>query len=321
MWNKSITHHISTQIKDIVRVYLVLIKVMIPAIIIVKLLDHVGATDILAYLISPAMDVVGLPREMGIVWAVALLTNIYTAMVVFYSLAATSTVSVAEVSVLGVMILIAHALPVEGAIAKSLGIRWRMTLLIRMGGALLLGAILNAIYSAMSWHQKPIVLAWTPTSSASSGWLQWFFEQIQLLASIFIILSILIITLRLLHLLGIEALLHKLLTPLLKGLTLGKEAANITIIGMTLGLSFGAGLLIDEVKKGQISKRDTVLVVGFLGLCHSIIEDTLLILLLGADIYAILWGRLIFAICIVAIWGRVYKPTRTVLYSSQTNDK
>ncbi|MDB1122688.1 hypothetical protein [Vibrio algarum] len=285
-------------------------KVMIPAIIIVKLLDLVGATELLAYLISPAMSLVGLPQEMGIVWAVALLTNIYTAMVVFYSIAATSTVSVADISVLGVMILIAHALPVEGAIAKSLGITWRATLLVRIGGALLLGAILNVIYSNMHWNQEPIVLVWVPTTNSTVGWFQWIIEQVQLFASIFVILASLIITLRLLRLLGIEALLHKLLMPLLKGLTLGKEAANITIIGMTLGLSFGAGLLIDEVKKGHISKRDTALVIGFLGLCHSIIEDTLLILLLGADIYAILWGRLLFAICIIAIWGRIYKQAR-----------
>ncbi len=308
MWNNTFIIHISNQLKEIIRVYLILVKVMLPAVIIVKLLDLVGATDVLAYCLSPAMDIVGLPQEMGLVWAVALLTNIYTAMVVFYSIAATNAISVADISVLGVMILIAHGLPVEGAIAKSLGIRWRVTLLVRVGGALLLGSILNLLYSTLQWKQEPIALSWAPTTSNSFGWIQWSIEQAQLFASIFVILTALIIMLRILRLLGIEALLHKLLSPLLRGLTLGKEAANITIIGMTLGISFGAGLLIDEVKKGHISKRDTALVMGFLGLCHSIIEDTLLILLLGADVYAILWGRLIFAICIVAIWGRMYKP-------------
>lgn len=308
MWNTKLLTPFMLTLKEIVRVYFVLVRVMLPAVIAVKLLDHFGATDLLAQLISPAMDLVGLPKEMGIVWAVALLTNIYTAMVVFFSIASTSTVSVADISVLGSMILIAHAIPVEGAIAKSLGISWRATLLVRVGGALLFGAILNLIYSSFQWNQEAISLAWQPSSELATGWASWILEQLQLFASIFIILSCLILTLRFLRVIGIEALLHKLLTPLLRGLTLGKEAANITIIGMTLGISFGAGLLIEEVKRGHITKRDTSLVVGFLGLCHSIIEDTLLILLLGADIYAILWGRIAFAIIVIAIWGRLYQP-------------
>jgi hypothetical protein len=36
-----------------------------------------------------------------------------------------------------------------------------------------------------------------------------------------------------------------------------------------------------------------------------VIEDTLLILLLGADIAAIVWARLLFAIIVIAIWGRL----------------
>lgn len=296
--------------KEVVRVYWVLLKVMVPAVVIVKALDYFGATTLLAQTLSPVMQLVGLPEEMGIVWAVALLTNVYAAMIVFYNIALSQSISIAEVSVLGSMILVAHSLPIEGAIAKALGIRWRYTLLLRLGGALALGAIINALYSHFQWKQQPIKLIWQPTSTVSPAFTEWCIEQLQLFASIFIILALLISLLRLLRILGIEDLLHKLLTPLLRGLTLGKDAANITIIGMTLGISFGAGLLIDEVKKGHINKRDTVLVMGFLGLSHSIIEDTILILLLGADINAILWGRLGFAIIVTALWGRLYKTKK-----------
>lgn len=293
--------------KEVTHVYWVLIKVMVPAIVIVKILDHFGATELLAHYLSPVMQLVGLPEEMGIVWAVALLTNVYAAMIVFYNIALNQMVTVADITVLGTLILVAHSLPIEGAIAKALGIQWRYTLLIRVGGALVLAFILHHTYSYFQWQQQPIDLIWQPGSSHSLSIVEWCIEQLQLLVSIFFILLALISLLRLLRLLGIEALLHKLLMPLLRSLTLGKEAANITVIGMTLGISFGAGLLIDEVKKGHISKRDTLLVMGFLGLCHSIIEDTILILLLGADINAILWGRLIFAVVVVAIWGRLLK--------------
>lgn len=302
-------------LQSIWRIYFSLLKILIPATIAVKILDIFGATHWLASLLSPVMSVVGLPESLGLVWAVAILTNIYTAMAVFYSIAANEMLTVADVSVLGIMILISHAVPVEGAVAKATGVSWRATILVRISGALVLGAILNQLYSWGGWHQQSIALVWQPSVATDTSLLGWASEQLQMLVSIFFILSALVILLRILRWIGIEALMHKALYPLLRGLTLGKEAANITIIGVTLGLSLGGGLLIDEVKQGHISKRDTLLVMSFLGLCHSIIEDTLLILLLGADIMAIIWGRLLFAIIVIAIWGRLMPGNSNKLIS------
>ena len=44
--------------------------------------------------------------------------------------------------------------------------------------------------------------------------------------------------------------------------------------------------------------------MAFLGLCHSLIEDTLLVLLLGADLSGILWMRLAYSLVVVAILNR-----------------
>lgn len=71
-------------------------------------------------------------------------------------------------------------------------------------------------------------------------------------------------------------------------------AANTIVIGVMLGLSFGAGLLIQEARTGKLKPRDALLAISFLGLCHSLIEDTLLIMLLGADLSAILWAAPVF---------------------------
>ena len=46
----------------------------------------------------------------------------------------------------------------------------------------------------------------------------------------------------------------------------------------------------------------------FLGICHSVVEDTLLIMLLGAQLWAILGLRLLFALLITAyIARRIYR--------------
>src|SRR5690606_29920735 len=93
---------------DIAQVYLTLLKVMVPALIVVKLLDVLGATAWLAVLLSPLMQLVGLPDAMGLVWAATMLTNIYTGMAVFFQLAADASMTTAQVSVLGALMLGAH---------------------------------------------------------------------------------------------------------------------------------------------------------------------------------------------------------------------
>jgi spore maturation protein SpmB len=299
---------------DVVTVYRILLKVMVPALIIVKALDLAGGTAWLAWLLAPAMSVVGLPGEMGIVWAAAILTNIYTAMIVYASLALSEPLTVAQVTVLGVMVLVAHSLPVEAAVAKAAGVSWRATLTLRLGGALALGGLLNLVYSTGGWLQTPSRLLWQP-AAVEPGLAAWALDQLWMLAGIFFVIAVLMAILRLLRLLGIERLMHVLLAPVLKLIGIRREAANITIIGTTLGLSFGAGLLLKDARSGTLSRRDIFLTLGFLGLCHSLIEDTLLILLLGADLSGVLWARLAFALLVIGTLARLPAVSRRLAES------
>jgi len=95
------------------------------------------------------------------------------------------------------------------------------------------------------------------------------------------------------------------MAPVLAMLGIGKTAANFMIVGLTLGISFGGGLMINEARSGKLGKQDIFMVMFFLALCHSIIEDTLLMMLLGADLSAILWGRIIFALIATALLARL----------------
>ncbi|AAZ28723.1 nucleoside recognition domain-containing protein [Colwellia psychrerythraea] len=289
--------------QEVSQVYLTLLKVMVPAIIVVKILDLLGGTQWLAEILAPVMKFVGLPEQLGLVWATAILTNIFTAMVVFVDTTAQLELSVAQVSVIGLLILISHSVPIEGAVAKMVGVSWRLTISLKIGGGLLLAALVNWLYTAMDYQQQAAVLLWQHEIKEQTL-IQWGLDQLQMLISIFFIISALIILLRILKKIGVESLLQKLLSPIFKLLSITKDASNITITGITLGLSYGAGLLISEIKKGHIGKKDVLLSISFLSLAHSLIEDTLLILLLGADVIAILWLRIIFAIVIVALLAK-----------------
>ena len=295
----------SLLVKETGKVYWTLIKVMVPALLIVKVLDMLGGTLILAQVLSPLMQLMGLPDSMGLVWATTLLTNMYTGMLVFFNLSLQEPLTVAQVSVLGTLMLLGHALPVEGAVAKTIGVNWRATLTIRLGGALLLGSSLNLVYSHLGILQTPSTMLWHPESTLDTSFAAWAVSQLQTLLMIFPIILSLLGLLRILRLLGIERVIHFMLFPVLRILGIGKAAANVTIIGTVLGLSFGAGLLIREARSGHISQRDIFLTLGFLGLCHSIIEDTMLVMLMGADLSGALWARLVFAVVFIGVMARL----------------
>lgn len=309
---------VKTLFQEITQVYLTLLRVMVPAIVIVKILDLIGGTQWLAEVLAPLMIFVGLPEQLGLVWATAILTNIFTAMVVFVDITTQLELSVAQVSVIGILILISHSVPIEGAVAKMVGVSWRLTITLKLGGGLLLAALVNWFYTALDYQQQAAVLLWQHEKTEQTL-LQWGIDQLQMLFGIFFIISALIILLRVLKQIGVERLLQKALSPIFKLLSITKDASSITITGITLGLSYGAGLLISEVKKGDIGKKDVLLSICFLSLAHSLIEDTLLILLLGADVVAILWVRIIFAIIIIALLAKYIEIKESIQLKHRLN--
>ncbi|AIA73964.1 membrane protein [Halomonas campaniensis] len=296
-------------LQDALRVYVTLLKILIPALLIVKGLELLGMIQWLGAVLAPLMSTLGLPEQMGVVWAAALFTNLYTAIAVFFQVVGETPLSVEQVTVLGALMLVGHSLPVEGAVAKRAGVPWWGTLVLRVGGALLLAWLLHCFYSYFGLLQAPVELVWQPSFSSAPTLSGWALAQLETLALIFVIILALIVLLKLLKRLGLERWIHLGLLPLLKLLGIGRSAANVTVIGFTLGLSYGAGLLIRDVQNGVLSKRDSTLALCFLGLCHSVIEDTLLILMLGADITGILWARLFFAIIVTAMIARWPKAT------------
>lgn len=289
--------------KEIYGVCATLFKLMIPIIIVVKVLEELGAIPLISRLLEPLMTLVGLPEAMGLVWTANLLSNMYAGMLVFYQLAPEHPLTVAQVTVLCGMMLIAHSLPVEVRIVQKAGVRLLVALTLRLGGALLFGILLHQLYRWGGWLQQPVELAWTPPL-VDNSWSGWLLGQLQSLAVIVLIISTLISLLRLLRWLHIERLMIWLLQPVMRLLGIGAQATSLTIIGITLGLAFGGGLLIREAQSGHISRRDVFAALCLLSLCHSLIEDTLLVLLLGADLSGVLWARLLFSLVFVMLMTR-----------------
>jgi hypothetical protein len=287
-------------------IYWALVKIMVPVLLIVRVIELLGWIEVLGGFIEPMMGMVGLPGQTGLVWMANMFGNIYAGMAVFYQLGLAGQLTIAQVSVLGALMLLAHSLPIEVMIARATGVNVWFTLLLRIGGALVLGLILNITYSYFHLLQEPAPMLWQP-QIISSTWINWFATQGKTLVAALLIIAGLTLLIRVLRFIGVEQFIHALLSPVLRILGISVKASNIMIVGLTLGLSFGGGLLIKEARSGKVDAKDIFLTMAFLSLCHSLIEDTLLILLLGADLTTALWVRLVFSLLVIAVISRIAK--------------
>ncbi len=286
--------------QETTKIFWILFKVILPVVIVIRALELIGAIPFLAKFLEPLTSFIGIDGSLGLVWMAAILVNIYAGLAAFASLQAIFDYSVAETTILGLIILIAHSLPIEVAIAKKSRISWIFNLSFRFINAILAGKILNLIFTKYELFSEPNQSVLQVPNELVSNF-EWAILQIQNFFIIFLIIFFIILTINVLKALGVWSFIIHIMKIPLSYLGMSEKVANIILIGLTLGISFGGGFLIEESKKNNISKKDILLSLSFLSLCHSIIEDTILILLLGSHISGILFFRFIYTVIIILL--------------------
>ncbi|SKC91407.1 nucleoside recognition domain-containing protein [Maledivibacter halophilus] len=97
--------------------------------------------------------------------------------------------------------------------------------------------------------------------------------------------------------------------PLTKWLGVSKESAFPLAIGLVIGLAYGAGIIIQNAKEGNLDKRSLILVSIFLVCCHAVIEDTLIFVAVGANGFLLLTMRLVTALILTIIISKKLPTT------------
>ena len=130
-------------VRDIIDVSLTLFKIMIPTLIVVKILQELGIVDFLTAVMAPAMSFIGLSADMAVVLTTTMLTNPYAGLIVFAGSPAVDGLTVGQASIAASFMLFTHSLPVEVLISRKAGVRMRVTLLVRIGGAFIFCFLLH----------------------------------------------------------------------------------------------------------------------------------------------------------------------------------
>ena len=291
---------------DAWRVAFNLYKVMIPIIIGVKILVEFDLVSYVALPLKPLMSLTGLPADLGLVWAFAIIVNIYASLLVMASiLPSLPELSVAQTTTFAVMVLFAHGLILESRIAQQCGVSFGVQFCIRLGGALLCGMLMHLLYSSTGTLQQPANFL-LPSVGTDPTLLAWMRSEVLNLFYIFWIVLGLMILQRLLVYSKTDLLLGLLFSPLFKLFGLSPKAATCIVVGFSMGLLYGSGIIIRESQAGTLSRKDVFCAITLIGLAHALIEDTLLMLLIDGHISGVLGLRVIFALALSLCITRIY---------------
>ncbi|HAG07391.1 MAG: Nucleoside recognition domain protein [Clostridia bacterium 62_21] len=101
-----------------------------------------------------------------------------------------------------------------------------------------------------------------------------------------------------------------LMDPLFRWFRMSKDAYLPLVAGIFFGLAFGAGVIIQAVRDGNVNRRDLYIVNTFLVICHSIVDDTILFISIGANGFLILVPRILLAFLVCLAVARLYRLIR-----------
>ncbi|MGB6241521.1 MAG: nucleoside recognition domain-containing protein [Castellaniella sp.] len=305
-------HYLNTIRQRSTRMFMTIARIMLPVMVIVYIADRLGLVRLAGEALAPAMGLLGLPPQAGIIWVTTVITNIYGGMASMAALSDSLQMNVAQVSALGAMMLFAHNIPTEQSVVRRAGASALLTGGLRLVISILYGAAVTWTCQAMGWLQDPVSFAWMGQDAGLTQGppdvLTWLLSTVQSLLLVLVVIIGMVILLDLLERLGVTRLVTRLLTPVLRLSGLEERAAPLTTVGVLLGLAYGGALIIDAAEREDFSPRTRLLALSWLSLCHALIEDTLLILALGANIWVILVLRGLLTLGILAMIAALTQP-------------
>ena len=299
--------YVATTTRRAASLFWLLAKIIVPVMIAVRVGEAIGLVETLGALLGPLMLRLNLPPETGIAWLACVLIGPPAGLAALAGLDVSLTVG--QASTLAAMMLIAHALPLECWIVAKAGGSFRWSFLSRAVGSFVYGLIVALLLGATGWLSEPADLsALAAPADATLG--AWIVASLELLATVGIVLVVLLMLLDAMEKVGLTTLVTRAMAPTLaaSGIDMaraGERTAPLVTVGALLGLTYGAGLIIEESKRGTIPPSERNVALAWVSLSHSLIEDTALMLLMDADLWVILVGRIIFTVVAV----RLVAPT------------
>lgn len=280
------------------RTSLWLLRLMLPISLAVQLLQFYGVIEWMAQWLNPVFVYLGLPGASAIAFLTAASVTTYAGLAVMLSMELT----LRQATILAVMALLCHALPMECAVVKKVGSKPFRMAVIRIIAAFCAAIYLNFVLpDDMSGTFGGMQIA-IGADSVTMVFESWLLSSVKMSVMITSLIYSLMIIQRVMDDYGIMYRLVKPLRPLMRFFGLPENSAYLWLVGNVLGISYGSAAMIALEESGQITKEEANEVNYHLIMNHSMLEDTLVFATQGVSALWILSTRMLFAL--VVVWGR-----------------
>lgn len=270
---------------------------------IVFLMQYSGLLHWISARISPLFSIFGLRGDAAMAFVSGYFINTYAALAVISTL----DLTVREITILSTMVTAAHAIPIEGAVLRKTGTPTLYTTAVRTFAAVVLGIGLNLVlpgrpqpgaFAATAAAEVPLFAVQGAFGPLFLDWLAGTARLALMMCGLIYLLNILQ---RILYEFGIMARISRLLRPLLRTFGLPEKCSFLWIVANIIGLSYGSAAILDEMSRGNISRREINLLNTHIGVSHSNFEDLVLFASVGGTWYVILLAR--WALVLLLVWS------------------
>lgn len=275
-------------------------KILIPTSFLVILIQWSGLLYQAVPLLNPLMRLINLPGAAALPIITGALIGPYTTIAIVTVI----PFSLEQITLIAIFTMIAHSLIIEGVIQHKSGINAAKITLIRLAGAILTVFIVSQFFGDTT--RSIIVPAYLTVATPFIEVLKvWGVDTIELLIKILIIIMTVMIALECLKSLGWMEYLLNFSQPIMKILGLSHRTALLWVTAVVFGLMYGGAVIIEEAKKGALTKEELERLHISIGTNHSMVEEPALWLALGLNGFWLWVPRLLTAVAAVQIYGAV----------------
>ena len=272
-----------------------LLKIILPISLVVRFLDYFGVLTVIGSILDPVFVFLGLPGSTGIVFITSIFLPLYAPIAILTSM----SVTLRELTILALMCQITHNIPVESSIQARTGTPFWRTATVRIIMSIVVGFVLNLILPKEMG--MPIFAVTDPAeiTTISNVLIAWLTTSLTIAALILMIIAALNVLYAVLVSFNMVDKLSQTIAPLLRMFGLPKSTGFLWLIGYIVGLAYGGALMVEQLKDGTVNKNDATLLNYHLAMSHSVIEDSLLFVVLGVSFWWIVGVRLVAAWTVV----------------------
>lgn len=274
-----------------------LAKIMTLVSFVIMLLQYLGVIEWISYWMTPLFSHFGLPGEAALAYVSGYFVNCYSAIAVMTTL----DLGTRAATILSVMVLCSHNMFVETTVQHKTGSSVARIVAIRTLSAFILAWVLNKIMPG-SFETSSISDNVQEKLTFVAMLNDWFFRTLKNVIIMTVLVYLLTVLQKILTEYGIIEYISRFLKPVMIFFGLSQRTAFLWLVSNTLGLAYGAGIMIEEAEKGETTKEENDLLNHHIGISHSNLEDLLLFAAVGGAYLWMLLSR--WAMSWILVWER-----------------